>query len=125
MAHPDEPTATPGVSLDFIRQMGGGAILGVAGGFAMLWVVNRIEIAGGLYPILVASGALLLFAGVQAVDASGFLAVYLARAYDLPARTAGTLYGTISALALGSGLLIGLERERHKPRGGQIGRAHV
>ena len=73
-----EAALSPAFLLDFVRQMGGGAVLGVAGGFAMLWAVNRIEIAGGLYPILVASCALLLFAGVQALDASGFLAVYLA-----------------------------------------------
>jgi hypothetical protein len=53
---------------------------------------------------VIAGGAL---AGFGMSSISQFLAVYLARAYDLPARTAGTLYGTISALALGSGLLIG------------------
>ncbi|NMN04747.1 MULTISPECIES: spinster family MFS transporter [unclassified Novosphingobium] len=53
---------------------------------------------------VIAGGAL---AGFGMSSISQFLAVFLSRAYDLPARTAGTLYGTISALALGSGLLIG------------------
>jgi predicted MFS family arabinose efflux permease len=53
---------------------------------------------------VIAGGAL---AGFGMSSISQFLAVYLSRVYDLPARSAGALYGTISALALGSGLLIG------------------
>ncbi|MBO9581453.1 MAG: MFS transporter [Sphingobium sp.] len=53
---------------------------------------------------VIAGGAL---AGFGMSSISQFLAVFLARVYDLPARSAGALYGTISALALGSGLLIG------------------
>jgi hypothetical protein len=53
---------------------------------------------------VLAGGAL---AGFGMSSISQFLAVFLTRVYDLPARSAGTLYGTISALALGSGLLIG------------------
>lgn len=53
---------------------------------------------------VLAGGALAAF-GMSSI--SQFLAVFLARVYDLPARSAGTLYGTISALALASGLLIG------------------
>jgi MFS family permease len=53
---------------------------------------------------VIVGGALAGF-GMSAI--SQFLAVFLARVYDLPARSAGALYGTISGLALGSGLLIG------------------
>lgn len=53
---------------------------------------------------VIAGGAL---AGFGMSSISQFLAVFLARVYDLPVRSAGALYGTISALALGSGLLIG------------------
>jgi MFS family permease len=53
---------------------------------------------------VIGGGAL---AGFGMSSVSQFLAVFLARAYELPARSAGTLYGTISALALASGLLIG------------------
>ncbi len=62
----------------FILQMGGGAAIGIAGGYFLLWLINRIVIAAGLYPILAASVALAIFSGAQLVDASGFLAVYLA-----------------------------------------------
>ncbi|MEO6359547.1 MAG: MFS transporter [Sphingomicrobium sp.] len=47
------------------------------------------------------------FAGFGMTAISQFLAVYLARIYQLPVQQAGTLYGTISAISLGSGLLIG------------------
>ncbi|MGH6953399.1 MAG: potassium/proton antiporter, partial [Alphaproteobacteria bacterium] len=41
-------------------------------------LVNRIEIAAGLYPILAAAIAMSIFAGANVAGASGFLAVYLA-----------------------------------------------
>jgi cell volume regulation protein A len=71
---------TPGWSVlgEFILQMGGGALIGIAGGYALLWLVNRLEIASGLYPIFVVSFALSLFAGAQVLGASGFVSVYLA-----------------------------------------------
>jgi potassium/hydrogen antiporter len=59
-------------------QMAGGAAIGVAGGYLVLGLINRIEIAAGLYPILAAAVALIIFSGAQVVEASGFLAVYLA-----------------------------------------------
>jgi cell volume regulation protein A len=65
------------ILLEFLGQMLGGAAIGVAGGFALLWLINRVEIAAGLYPILAAAVALTVFAGAQLVDASGFLAIYL------------------------------------------------
>jgi cell volume regulation protein A len=61
----------------FALQMLGGAAVGIAGGYALLWMVNRVEIAAGLYPILAAAAALTIFAGAQLLDMSGFLAIYL------------------------------------------------
>lgn len=66
------------LGLEFIKQMGGGAAIGILGGYALLSLINRLEIAAGLYPILAIAGALLIFAGAQSLGASGFLAVYLA-----------------------------------------------
>jgi cell volume regulation protein A len=62
----------------FATEMGGGAAIGVLGGYLLLWLVNRLDAASGLYPILALAGALCLFGGAQTVGASGFLAVYLA-----------------------------------------------
>ncbi|MBI1245398.1 MAG: potassium/proton antiporter [Alphaproteobacteria bacterium] len=75
-----QPAAEPGLRLAifFAIQMLGGAAIGIAGGFALVWLVNRAELAGGLYPVLCAAFAITVFAAAQSVEASGFLAVYLA-----------------------------------------------
>lgn len=70
------PTAT--VIALFLWQMGGGAALGVVGGYGLMYLINRIVIAAGLYPILAAAGALMIFGGAPLIGASGFLAVYVA-----------------------------------------------
>ncbi len=72
----EAPTAM--IILGFLWQMGGGVALGVAGGYGLMLLVNRIVIAAGLYPILCAAGALTIFGGAPLVGASGFLAVYVA-----------------------------------------------
>lgn len=64
--------------ITFIVQIGGGALFGWAGGRALVFLVNRLEIAAGLYPVLVVMSALTVFAGAQLLDTSGFLAVYVA-----------------------------------------------
>jgi len=53
---------------------------------------------------VILGGALAGF-GMTAI--SQFLAIYLARIYQLPVQQAGALYGTISGIALSCGLLIG------------------
>jgi len=62
----------------FALQIVGGLLAGLLGGYALLAALNGLTIASGLYPVLAASGALLLFAGAQEIGASGFLAVYIA-----------------------------------------------
>lgn len=64
--------------LELVQQLVGGVILGVAAGYALVWLVNRLDLADGLYPILALSFSLFVFGGAQAAGASGFLAVYLA-----------------------------------------------
>jgi potassium/hydrogen antiporter len=66
------------LALFFAKQMFGGAAIGIVGGFALVWLVNRAVLAGGLYPVLCAAFAVSIFAAAQSLDASGFLAVYLA-----------------------------------------------
>jgi cell volume regulation protein A len=71
----------PGVGEIVLRlalQMGGGAIIGIAGGVLLTRLINRLTLAAGLYPILALSLALVVFAGALALGASGFLAVYAA-----------------------------------------------
>ena len=66
------------IALRLTWQMGGGAIIGIAGGVLMTRLINRLTLAAGLYPILALSLALVVFAGALALGASGFLAVYAA-----------------------------------------------
>ena len=74
----DEGPGIGEVVLRLVWQMGGGAIIGLAGGYLLTRLINRIGLAGGLYPILALSLALVIFGGALAVGASGFLAVYAA-----------------------------------------------
>ncbi|HET6468567.1 MAG TPA: potassium/proton antiporter [Geminicoccaceae bacterium] len=62
----------------FVLQFGVGAALGLAGGWLIVQVVNRVELEQGLHPLVVLSLALLLFASVNMLGGSGFLAVYVA-----------------------------------------------
>ncbi|QJE71923.1 potassium/proton antiporter [Aerophototrophica crusticola] len=66
------------LALEFVLEMGGGAALGVIAGFALVGLVNRLELADGLYPILALSAALFVYGLAQALGTSGFMAVYLA-----------------------------------------------
>ena len=65
-------------ALMFAQQMGLGLLLGIGGGWAIRAVVNRLELEGALYPLLVAALALALFALTNAIGGSGFLAAYCA-----------------------------------------------
>jgi cell volume regulation protein A len=62
----------------FIQQMGLGGLAGLCGGWLLVQVVNRVQLAAGLYPLLVLASALTLFGLVSSINGSGFLAVYLA-----------------------------------------------
>lgn len=65
-------------ALDFAVQLLGGAAIGVAAGTVLVHLINRLDIADGLYPILALSAALFVFGAAQSVGSSGFMAVYLA-----------------------------------------------
>lgn len=62
----------------FVLQMGVGAIVGLAVGFAVLKVINRIHLqASGLYPVLVTAAGLLAFGLAANTGGSGFLAIFI------------------------------------------------
>jgi cell volume regulation protein A len=62
----------------FAEEMGGGALLGVGGGYLILLVLRRLAVETAIYPVLALLGSLLLFGTAQSTGASGFIAVYLA-----------------------------------------------
>jgi cell volume regulation protein A len=57
--------------------IGLGTLVGIGGGFAITTLANRLELASGLYPILVLAAAIAIFAGAELIGGSGYLAVYL------------------------------------------------
>jgi cell volume regulation protein A len=59
-------------------QMLGGVAFGLVGGWLLLFLFRKLNLHAGLYPILGLAGAMTVFGGAQVVEASGFLATYLA-----------------------------------------------
>jgi cell volume regulation protein A len=64
---------------EFVLQMGVGLLVGLAGGVAIRWFVERVPLPdGGLEPIRTIACVLLLFAVATLLHGSGFLAVFVA-----------------------------------------------
>jgi len=64
---------------EFLLQMGVGAVVGVAGGRALLWFTRRVPLPGeALYPLRTLACALLVFSIATLARGSGFLAVFAA-----------------------------------------------
>jgi cell volume regulation protein A len=65
-------------ALMFVREMGGGLVLGVGGGWMLSLVLRRMTPAPANATVLALTGSLALFGLTQSLGASGFLAVYVA-----------------------------------------------
>lgn len=73
-----EAHAASAVAGDLLRQGALGALFGAGGGFGLAWLLNRLQLPGGLHPLLAIAVALAIYAFTALVGGSGFLAVYLA-----------------------------------------------
>jgi potassium/hydrogen antiporter len=66
------------VLLTFLTEAGLGTVVGLAGGWAIVFVLNRLSLPQGLHAPFVTMAALVIFGIAAIMHASGFLAVYLA-----------------------------------------------
>ncbi len=66
------------IVLVLVREAALGTAIGVAGGAAIVLVLNRVELPQGLHAPFVTTAAVVTFGLCQSIHASGFLAVYLA-----------------------------------------------
>ncbi|MFP4129629.1 MAG: potassium/proton antiporter [Halorhodospira sp.] len=64
--------------IELVQQLGVGALLGAAGGLGLAWLINRVELSAGLYPLLALGSGLATFGAAAVLGGSGFLAAYLA-----------------------------------------------
>lgn len=66
------------IALLLAQQAVLGALLGIVGGRLIVGMLNRVALPQGLHAPFVATAAVVVFALSQSINASGFLAVYLA-----------------------------------------------
>jgi NhaP-type Na+/H+ and K+/H+ antiporter len=65
-------------ALLFFTEMVGGAMLGLAGGWALAQALKHLPVEPSLAPVLVLAGGLAIFGVAQLLGTSGFLATYIA-----------------------------------------------
>jgi cell volume regulation protein A len=66
------------VLLHLVMEGGGGVLMGLLGGIAIIAVVNRLKLDPGLTPVAVMGLAVTIFGLTNVIGGSGFLAAYLA-----------------------------------------------
>ena len=107
-------------ALLFAEEMGGGAAIGLASGYALLWLFRWLDLDRSVFLVLAVGGALAVFGAAQVLGASGFLAVYLVGMivgnHEHPARQPVTRFfealGWLAQIALF--LMLGLLMTPHE-----------
>jgi len=77
LLHP-ERAGFAAFSILLLKQAGLGLLFGFAGGKVLSWLLRRLNLAEGLYALLILSGGLLIVGAANLLDGSGLLAVYIA-----------------------------------------------
>ena len=77
LLHP-ERAGFAAFSVLLLKQAGIGLLFGFAGGKILAWLLRRLNLAEGLYALLILSGGLLIVGAANLLDGSGLLAVYIA-----------------------------------------------
>lgn len=67
----------PDLALQLLQQFGIGAIFGIAFGYLMSAIFQRVRVGEGLHALLLCSGGVALFGMTNLIGGSGFLAIYL------------------------------------------------
>ena len=66
------------VAGQLVAEFSIGGAAGLAGGYLMVALINRLDLAQALYPLLASALALLVFAVTGSIGGSAFLAIYVA-----------------------------------------------
>jgi potassium/hydrogen antiporter len=77
LLHP-ERAGVAAFAVLLLKQAGIGVLFGFAGGKILAWLLRRLNLAEGLYALLILSGGLLIVGAANLLDGSGLLAVYIA-----------------------------------------------
>ncbi|MBF9001851.1 MULTISPECIES: potassium/proton antiporter [Vibrio] len=101
-------------AISFIKQFGVGAVLGLAGGWALWMIINRSTLPEGLYSILTLSGGLVIFALSNYLGGSGILSIYLVGVFigNQPTRSRHSILNILDGMTwlsqIGMFLVLGL-----------------
>ncbi|MES2564418.1 MAG: potassium/proton antiporter, partial [Pseudomonadota bacterium] len=66
------------VAGQLVAELSIGGIAGLAGGYLMVALINRLDLAQALYPLLASALALAVYGATASLGGSGFLAIYVA-----------------------------------------------
>ena len=66
------------VATRLVAELAIGGAAGLGGGYVMVAIINRLELAQALYPLLASALALAIFGATTSIGGSGFLAIYVA-----------------------------------------------
>lgn len=75
---PNGPGPVAATLVLFLQQFALGAVMGVGGGLLLVIMLARMPLPAGLRPLFVLAAAIVIFSASTILNASGFLAVYLA-----------------------------------------------